>query len=70
MDEIKIGSVVELKSGGPSMTVQSFARTTEGQGREARNVEDRGRVNCNWFDHTQLLNGTFQVESLTISNKV
>jgi uncharacterized protein YodC (DUF2158 family) len=65
MDQISIGSVVQVKSGGPSMTVESFARKVVGHGMDARNVEDKDRVNCQWFDKDgELKSGFFPVASL------
>lgn len=52
-DEIKVGDVVTLKSGGPSMTVTT--------------VEDYyGTLSawCVWFDAKKQCNGTFNVQAL------
>ncbi|HVS38424.1 MAG TPA: DUF2158 domain-containing protein [Gemmataceae bacterium] len=40
MDDLKIGDVVELKSGGPAMTVMDDASESYG----------RGFLECHWFD--------------------
>ncbi len=49
MDEIKAGDVVQLKSGGPKMTVRSVT------GRECK---------CQWFDESKLTSGMFRLASL------
>ncbi len=54
-DEIKAGSIVAIKSGGPDMTVST--------------VEDNyGTMTawCVWFDGKKQCNGTFPVSSLRI----
>ncbi|MBC8377069.1 MAG: DUF2158 domain-containing protein [FCB group bacterium] len=49
--EIKIGSVVQLKSGGPLLTVSS--------------VENR--ISCQWFDESGALQrGAFRREQLKV----
>lgn len=55
MGEIKAGSTVELKSGGPKMTVSR--------------LEDNG-VNavCGWFDGKKAKLATFAVVMLKLSN--
>lgn len=48
--EIKKGDVVELKSGGPKMTVD---------------FENNGaQWNCKWFDGAELKQGNFDITSL------
>lgn len=49
MAEFKTGDLVKLKSGGPTMTVQSV-------------VDDR--VYCQWFAGSKLDSGSFPRESL------
>ena len=52
--EINVGDTVQLKSGGPMMTVSS--------------VSDHYGVLtawCDWFDGKKAVNGTFPVTSLT-----
>ena len=39
--EVKIGDVVQLKSGGPTMTIED--------------IDDSGNVRCKWFDRDQTL---------------
>lgn len=48
--EFTIGDTVQLKSGGPVMTI------------EARN--DSGSWHCIWFDKTDLKRGNFKAETL------
>jgi uncharacterized protein YodC (DUF2158 family) len=56
MEEIKAGDVVELKSGGPRMTVDSYS--TNG------NEEDKNVVLCCWFDVNMIRMNTFSTSSL------
>lgn len=56
MAEIRVGSSVRLKSGGPTMTVEQLGTTQLG-----------GEVVhawCQWFDKTKLTTGVFPVTSL------
>ncbi len=50
MEELKIGDVVKLKSGGPSMTVE--------------NPNWTGKVRCQWFQDGKLQIGVFPKEAL------
>lgn len=49
--DFKTGEVVQLKSGGPKMTVSSYAADGE-------------RVYCQWFSGSKLESGSFPVESV------
>jgi uncharacterized protein YodC (DUF2158 family) len=53
--EIKAGVVVQLKSGGPHMTVSNLH---EWQGRT--------EANCDWFEGTEMQNGSFPLTSLKV----
>lgn len=74
MDSIKIGDVVQLKSGGPKMTVQRVLGSDQSNlGLKAsdeflklKGFRD-GDVICNWFEASSLKDGTFKVESLNRS---
>ena len=56
MDEINIGSVVELNSGSPIMTVGHIFEN-----------EGRSFATCNWFDSdNRPRNETFAIESLRL----
>ncbi len=48
--EINVGCVVQLKSGGPLMTVAWI---------------ENGEAYCEWFDNKKKEGSTFQVTSLT-----
>jgi uncharacterized protein YodC (DUF2158 family) len=73
MEEIKIGDIVQMKSGGPKMTIQRFI----GHGNEhigvkatdefykMRGYKD-GDVICQWFETNQLKDGVFAKASLMI----
>ena len=51
MAEFKIGDAVELKTGGPKMTVER--------------LDSNNSVYCQWFDgEHKLRNGSFQAETL------
>jgi uncharacterized protein YodC (DUF2158 family) len=50
MTEFKVGEIVQLKSGGPRMTV--------------RNGDVGGEVQCQWFAGSKLDSGFFPRESL------
>ncbi len=71
MEIVQIGDVVQLKSGGPKMTVQRIVGTDNGNiGLKAgdeflkmRGFKD-GDVICNWFEASSLRDGTFKIESL------
>jgi uncharacterized protein YodC (DUF2158 family) len=52
--EFELGALVELKSGGPPMTV----RKTSGS-----------RIDCEWFKDATLRNATFELHSLKLAIK-
>ena len=71
MEYIKTGDVVQLKSGGPKMTVQRVIGTDHSNlGLKASDEFlklkgfKEGDVICNWFESSSLKDGTFKVESL------
>jgi len=51
MEKYVVGDIVQLKSGGPRMTVEENSSTTT-------------YVVCQWFAGNKLERGTFQPESL------
>lgn len=71
MNNIQVGDVVQLKSGGPKMTVQRVIGSDQSNlGLKAsdeflklKGFRD-GDVVCNWFEASSLKDGTFKVESL------
>ena len=71
MDSVKVGDVVQLKSGGPRMIVQRVIGSDQSNlGLKAsdeflklKGFHD-GDVVCNWFESSSLKDGTFKVESL------
>ena len=71
MDSIKVGDVVQLKSGGPKMTVQRVLGSDQSNlGLKASDEFLKlkgfreGDVICNWFEASSLRDGTFRRESL------
>ena len=54
---LKVGQVVQLKSGGPNMTVS---------GEEHIFGDGTGKVRCQWFEGTKMMQGTFPEVSLQI----
>lgn len=58
MEEIKKGDVVQLKSGGPEMTVSDYGVIMPGQ------PPDKSMVQCVWFDQNTKKSDLFPVASL------
>lgn len=54
-DEITAGTVVQLKSGGPHMTVSNLHQW-----------QGRMEANCDWFEGTKMQNGSFPITSLRV----
>jgi len=50
MSEFEEGDVVQLKSGGPQMTIKEFIR--------------EGMVICNWFAEDELKGATFSINTI------
>lgn len=65
-ENIEIGIIVQLKSGGPRMTVESFGTRLSGDSMSLSSQEDRSKVHCQWFDGKKLLEGTFNVNTLKV----
>lgn len=55
---IKIGDVVQLKSGGPEMTVTGTSTVASTEGAIPW-------ITCMWFDEVHLHNGQFAAASVT-----
>jgi uncharacterized protein YodC (DUF2158 family) len=72
--EIQLNDVVQLKSGGPKMTVQRFLGANKGtiantidEAIKIQGYKDGDAV-CQWFDEKNILqSGTFAIGSLTKS---
>ncbi|GAB3226723.1 DUF2158 domain-containing protein [Spirosoma arcticum] len=65
MEPIKLNSLVQLNSGGPIMTVDSFANKLEaGNPLTSRRIADESWVDCEWFEGSSLRQGTFEVTTL------
>jgi len=54
--EIKAGQIVQLKSGGPKMTVESLFNDVHG----------KRCVKCVWFSQNSLTRDVFQIEALQL----
>ncbi len=54
MDEIKPGDIVELKSGGPRMTVTDVGKTASGV----------LSAWCEWFDDSKVQKAVFALQAL------
>ena len=59
--DIKIGSVVQLKSGGPKMTVQNIGDYSYGGN------SDNG-ANCSWFAGDEHKSEVFTLSALRVIN--
>ena len=65
METIKENSLVQLKSGGPVMTVTSFVtKQAAGNPLTALQEVDQTRINSQWFVDAALHQGTFEVAAL------
>lgn len=67
MEQISIGSIVKLKSGGPQMTVKGYGTKLKVGSMVGAYVEDTEQVQCQWFDVAETLQeGQFPVASVTL----
>lgn len=55
MADLKIGDVVTLKSGGPSMTIESIGEYMY-----------ETKALCTWFDGNKKISDTFKLEALEL----
>jgi uncharacterized protein YodC (DUF2158 family) len=70
---MKTGDIVQLKSGGPRMTVQriigsdksNFGLKAADEFLKMKGFED-GDVICQWFEGNRLNDGTFKVNTLNV----
>lgn len=60
MSEIKKGTIVELKSGGPEMTVTGFRWLP------TKDEYDKDYINCKWFSNKEVKEDQFHVDTLKI----
>jgi uncharacterized protein YodC (DUF2158 family) len=58
-EEFKAGDLVELKSGGPEMTVKEAGKANSG----------KYLVWCDWFDDSKKMSDAFAPESLRLSGE-
>jgi len=58
-EEINIGDVVTLKSGGPKMTVKKYVWDPK------KGDYDKNQVNCSWFENEKVVEHSFQISQLT-----
>jgi uncharacterized protein YodC (DUF2158 family) len=57
--DFKIGDVVQLKSGGPKMTIEGIGKPALGGSKE--------QARCVWFEGTKRQHGAFELSSLSKS---
>jgi uncharacterized protein YodC (DUF2158 family) len=55
--EFSVGDVVQLKSGGPKMTIDTIGKFGMGSTRD--------QAKCVWFEGTKRLEGLFELQTLT-----
>lgn len=56
--EFKIGDVVQLKSGGPKMTIDAIDKFGMGA--------THNQARCVWFDGTKRVEGLFELQALML----
>ena len=61
-ETLKVGDVVQLKSGGPHMTIKQYLAAFSGQ--------QSTTVICNWFVGTKLETGKFDVHTLILAETI
>ena len=73
MEILQVGSVVQLKSGGPKMTIQRLIGDDDSNlGIKATDEYFKlkgykeGDAICNWFEGSALRDGTFKKENLVL----
>ena len=64
--EPQIGDVVELKSGGPRMTIAELEYSKFSQGSYALDAADVRSVTCLWFDQSECRTGEFIPQTLRL----
>ena len=64
--EPQIGDVVELKSGGPRMTIAGLEYSKFSQGSYALDAADVRSVTCLWFDQSECRTGEFIPQTLRL----
>lgn len=65
--EFKIGDVVQLKSGGPEMTVQDILGVTTSKDHTFAYItagHSKGDLICKWFSGSNLESGIFKPETV------
>ena len=63
---LEVGAVVRLKSGGPKMTVSQYPYN-KGNGQPTK-VPTIKRVECDWFEGSELKTASFDERELDIVN--
>ena len=70
MKEIMVGDVVELKSGGPKMTVHKIIGNNDLDIlASAFKGGDKGDVECKWFDNGRIESAYFKPQMLVVSGE-
>ena len=60
------GDTVQLKSGGPLMTVDGYAPLSDLSDSDARSETD---VECAWFENGKMMRDTFHQDMLNLVDK-
>jgi uncharacterized protein YodC (DUF2158 family) len=58
MEELKLGTVVRLNSGGPRMTVERLFE-----------IDGEPTAFCSWFEGEKKKDGSFRVAALVVAEK-
>lgn len=64
--EIKVGDQVQLKSGGPKMTVSDIGAYNDMAAFGVTKIGEQPRALCRWFDKTKLKDGVFELHELAL----
>jgi uncharacterized protein YodC (DUF2158 family) len=67
-NDFQVGNIVQLKSGGPKMTVSALGNP--GDVIHTGGLAAKGRVMCQWFAGSKLEQGFFPRESIVLASEV
>ena len=70
MNELNVGDVVMLKSGGPKMTIHKIMGAIESDiFASAFKGADKGDVECKWFDNGKIASAFFKPQMLVLADQ-